>query len=384
MLTKTRPRPHSFFILVLTCKSLNNAISRTSSPHLYARIFRQQFDSAALVRRFPSEERTAQHLSEELVRRWETLGRVRRLERVQTAEPDLWVLYLMCIENGAWLDLLSLSIYMRVPGANSIVTRPVLSDGRNLDQLINYADLPTYLQRFRKERLSPPILSTHGTFERLSQELPSETTDRALALWIDWYTSGVTDYCKESSNERASALQMLRLYVFAAQRVGSHGCGLISLNASDLRSLSIACSSSTATSSLGHISSSPFRVPTSLRIALCPRNLSFPLSSLISHHARALSPSLASASRPCGSYRPSPRTLRYSPSSPALRRIRLSPVRKEEALLLDIRQSHLRQPPQGGPPARRRGGSECRPLRLGLRHPMARRRARILTMSGAE
>lgn len=147
MLTKTRPRPHSFFILVLTCKSLNNAISRTSSPHLYARIFRQQFDSAALVRRFPSEERTAQHLSEELVRRWETLGRVRRLERVQTAEPDLWVLYLMCIENGAWLDLLSLSIYMRVPGANSIVTRPVLrrSQPRPAHQLRRSPDLPSAL-----------------------------------------------------------------------------------------------------------------------------------------------------------------------------------------------------------------------------------------------
>lgn len=112
--------------LLLTCKHLHATLAPADNPDLYARIFRSAFDSAAAERRSAilegplvirrrdeaandgsedgSKRIKAAALAAELKRRSIALRRVARMVRQGdvsdlTAE-DLWVIYLMLIENG--------------------------------------------------------------------------------------------------------------------------------------------------------------------------------------------------------------------------------------------------------------------------------------------
>ncbi|CED85359.1 hypothetical protein [Phaffia rhodozyma] len=192
--------------LCRTCKSFARHLSLRSLPHLYARIFRSHFDTAALNRRFPSSNRTALVLSNELVRRWKTLKRVRagkfgdwaKLEDCLPGEDegyhDLWTIWIMCMEN----------------------------DGRNLEQLTKYANISTYLLLFRQRYLVPTTPSSAMFSSRLiasskRRNLPTDSPTVALALWIHHYIFDAS-IGKDSQDEtKPDVLYMLRLFAFAAQ-----------------------------------------------------------------------------------------------------------------------------------------------------------------------
>jgi hypothetical protein len=93
--------------LLCTCRSVHSAISPANNPELYAKIFRVNFDVGAVYRRWgdgASRKVRAKAMTAELRRRYRAL---RHLEMIQasgdvtkTREEDLWVIYIMLLENG--------------------------------------------------------------------------------------------------------------------------------------------------------------------------------------------------------------------------------------------------------------------------------------------
>ncbi|KAG9047166.1 hypothetical protein FS837_002900 [Tulasnella sp. UAMH 9824] len=146
-----------------TSRSLYCALNPRTNPHLYAEIFRRTFDTSALYRRFSPEQLNATALTHELQRRWKCLSRVRRLStasgyawtsrqyRKADLLEDLMTMYLMFIE----------------------------SDGENAKVLLRYANIMEYLEQFKQNRLCKM---------RLRPDMPEESEENALWLWLCWFT----------------------------------------------------------------------------------------------------------------------------------------------------------------------------------------------------
>jgi hypothetical protein len=92
--------------ILQSSKQLNETLSPKSNPNLYARIFKDSFDTSAATRRCTSPL-TAKKLTDELELRTRALGRLKR--RVKDGkvggveERDLWVIYILLIEHGTSL-----------------------------------------------------------------------------------------------------------------------------------------------------------------------------------------------------------------------------------------------------------------------------------------
>lgn len=94
--------------LLSTCRSVNSAVSPSANPELYARIFRVNFDTAAVHRRLgdhnPTRKIRAREMMAELKRRVRALKRLagimERKAVKHVREEDLWVIYVMLVENG--------------------------------------------------------------------------------------------------------------------------------------------------------------------------------------------------------------------------------------------------------------------------------------------
>lgn len=89
--------------LLQASKQLNETLSPKSNPNLYAKIFKDSFDTSAATRRC-SSPLTAEKLTDELELRTRALGRLKK--RVKDGkvggveERDLWVIYILLIEHG--------------------------------------------------------------------------------------------------------------------------------------------------------------------------------------------------------------------------------------------------------------------------------------------
>lgn len=111
--------------LLCTCRAVHGALAPAANPNLYAEAFRRNYDTAAAKRRLRREP-TARDLAAELRTRTRGLSRLARTLRAfepkgkgkagaagpgggdsQAPETglspnDLWIVYLMLIENGEW------------------------------------------------------------------------------------------------------------------------------------------------------------------------------------------------------------------------------------------------------------------------------------------
>jgi hypothetical protein len=106
--------------ILQSSKQLNDTLSPRSNPNLYARIFKDSFDTSAADRRCTSPL-TAKKLTDELELRTRALGRLKR--RVKDGkvggveERDLWVIYILLIEHGtslpSWFYLRSKNLMIR-------------------------------------------------------------------------------------------------------------------------------------------------------------------------------------------------------------------------------------------------------------------------------
>jgi hypothetical protein len=92
--------------LLQTSRFLNDSLNPKYNTRLYARLFRANFDSSAVERRIKGDI-TSNDLVQELRSRSKALGRLRRLVRrgdvSDVRDEDLWVIYVMLIENGMFL-----------------------------------------------------------------------------------------------------------------------------------------------------------------------------------------------------------------------------------------------------------------------------------------
>jgi len=89
--------------ILQSSKQLNDTLSPRSNPNLYARIFKDTFDTSAATRRCTSPL-TASKLTDELELRTRALGRLKREVKAGKVggveERDLWVIYILLIEHG--------------------------------------------------------------------------------------------------------------------------------------------------------------------------------------------------------------------------------------------------------------------------------------------
>ena len=107
--------PQDLLSLLLVCKTIHASLCASST--LYSRIFRAQFDYAALRRRFSPAWLTSQVLADHLKARWTALKRIRSVARAWTQKDsdhtvwhpmiwvnsrigeDLWTTFFMLMEN---------------------------------------------------------------------------------------------------------------------------------------------------------------------------------------------------------------------------------------------------------------------------------------------
>ncbi|KAG9030534.1 hypothetical protein FRB95_003863 [Tulasnella sp. JGI-2019a] len=185
--------------LLLSCKTIHDTL--TSSLCLYARLFRTQFDSAALWRRFPPNWLTTHILVEELKRRWNALKRIRRvaaqwgeaqtrketttlgaleMRSLNTITQDLWMMYLMLLEN----------------------------DGMNEGQL-RWAGAQMFIWGYFSSHLIP---------QAKKFGFQPETVDATLALSISWLLTTRESLLSESTRQSEAAVGLIRPFVFGAHR----------------------------------------------------------------------------------------------------------------------------------------------------------------------
>jgi hypothetical protein len=87
--------------LLLTNRVIHSALSTQTNPNLYARLFRANFDMSAAERRLG--DINAVEVTRELERRMRALARLGKMVRlgdVSVIGDELWVIYVMLIENG--------------------------------------------------------------------------------------------------------------------------------------------------------------------------------------------------------------------------------------------------------------------------------------------
>ena len=95
------PGPPSCILpLLLTSKKLGFDLSPRVGNHLYAKIFKLKFDTAAASRRFSVRWHTNRCLATELRRRFEALNRIRRgIVDGSWLQYDLWTVFLLILEH---------------------------------------------------------------------------------------------------------------------------------------------------------------------------------------------------------------------------------------------------------------------------------------------
>ncbi|PWN21344.1 hypothetical protein BCV69DRAFT_167523 [Microstroma glucosiphilum] len=187
------PPPQALRDLLLTCRHVNDHLSVSANPRLYARIFKAKFDLEPIARRYGRKATTVENLAGELRRRCVILKRIRWAVAVGQLRPEgetalseielkenMWLAYLMMTEN----------------------------DGKNLEALY-WADIRSYL-------------SLHHTQEMIRSALqpgyPPESEDRALAMHISHLLSDANLLATESKEDADEKLFVLRPYVFASHR----------------------------------------------------------------------------------------------------------------------------------------------------------------------
>lgn len=146
--------PTDLVSLLLTCKHVHSFLGFPHNRHLYARIFRAKFDYRAAFRRFGARATYTANLANQLRIYCQCLTHIRRGDIMSNHTPRfLWAAFLMMVE----------------------------SDGKNEAQLLEWAGLKTFADRFVRERLWEGRDNYNGW--------PAESVTNSLALWLMWLTT---------------------------------------------------------------------------------------------------------------------------------------------------------------------------------------------------
>ncbi|KIJ50508.1 hypothetical protein M422DRAFT_65664 [Sphaerobolus stellatus SS14] len=177
--------PSDVSTLLRVSRTLYNSLAKECNPTFCSRIFRMKFDLNAPLRRLGPRVHDATIQANELVRRFEALGRIKRDAYPRDGSSDdaitadLWLVYLIFLEN----------------------------DGKNIHQLIDYAELHIFARnfvRFHGRLHDQPAGSSNAW------TLDSEIN--ALGVWLFWFTD-IYRVGHENNDERIEILDALN-YIY--------------------------------------------------------------------------------------------------------------------------------------------------------------------------
>ncbi|PWN47476.1 hypothetical protein IE53DRAFT_390385 [Violaceomyces palustris] len=189
--------PADLHSLLLTCRRFHALLNISANPRLYAKVFRYQFDTEAIARRFGPKAMSSRGLSQEFRKRCICLKRMRRAVKLANLRPDdqapdadtaitenLWLAYMMLVEN----------------------------DGLNM-QHIKWGQVEGYLLLFHSQVMLE---------SSIQPGYPPDTPDRALALHLTYLLTDPEQLAAESKEESEEKLFVLRPFVFAAHKFDAY------------------------------------------------------------------------------------------------------------------------------------------------------------------
>ncbi|TDL25832.1 hypothetical protein BD410DRAFT_837287 [Rickenella mellea] len=177
--------PRAVAALLLTCRRNYTALNFYGNKALWAQVFRLKFDVAAPTRRLGARATLSVSLATESKKRFQALHRIRMgVIFGPHLLADLWTAFLMMLEN----------------------------DGRNEVQLLDWAELPKFLNA---------LISFNGSATTLWSRDP---TQLSILVWLMWFTSTAGVICNESPEEaKATSLFLHPLIENARDFSNFHG-----------------------------------------------------------------------------------------------------------------------------------------------------------------
>ncbi|KAG1725395.1 hypothetical protein EDB19DRAFT_1644065, partial [Suillus lakei] len=163
--------------LLQTCKQIHDILALPKNSHLYSRIFRSRFDSAASARRLCSRTHHSRNLAHQLTWYSAALKCIRRANVYDNDVLDaFWASFALMSEN----------------------------DGKNRHHL-EAAGLPDFVDEFVRKRLYEDNVDTHGW--------PNESPINCLALWLLWFTSTEERLKAETTARRNEIIRLVLPFV---------------------------------------------------------------------------------------------------------------------------------------------------------------------------
>ena len=160
--------PSSLLPLLLVNRQINSWTSIATNHHLYARIFRYKFDTAAPLARLGEESLVSQAFAEELKRRCVVLKRLRaRIDSTTHARH--------ADENN-----LKLSIH------DVLFTSYILmleNDGKNEVQLKEYGKMKAWIRDFWFDARGASL----AVYSIRTGNWPPNRPETALGMWLFWF-----------------------------------------------------------------------------------------------------------------------------------------------------------------------------------------------------
>ncbi|KAG1871569.1 hypothetical protein F4604DRAFT_1881062 [Suillus subluteus] len=156
--------------LLQSCKQINNILAFQKNCHLYSRIFRYRFDSAASARRLG------------------TLWYSRALKCIRRAD-----IYDNGVLDAFWASFALMSE----------------NDGKNR-HLLEAAGLPDFVDEFVRKRLYEDSVNSNGW--------PNESPINCLALWLLWFTSTEERLKTETTARRNEMIRLVLPFVIVPFR----------------------------------------------------------------------------------------------------------------------------------------------------------------------
>ncbi|GBE86926.1 hypothetical protein BKA93DRAFT_389613 [Sparassis latifolia] len=173
---------------------IHSALSISSNPHLWTRVFAYKFDLQSTIRRLGAGRISAVATADELKRRCILLKRIRShpdtltrtyelpTTHVEELNAILWMAYLMMLEN----------------------------EGKNEAQLCEYARLDLWLREYLFHALGASLIRWSV---RMDMWPPTSNERNSLAMWLFWFLLKPEDYMVDdvTFQEAASVLKIIAL-----------------------------------------------------------------------------------------------------------------------------------------------------------------------------
>ncbi|KAF8816956.1 hypothetical protein BYT27DRAFT_7205344 [Phlegmacium glaucopus] len=191
--------PSSLLPLLLANRQINSCLSITTNHHLYARIFRYKFDTAAPLARLGEDELASQAFAEELKRRCVVLTRLRaRIDsttRARHADKDNYKLSVHDVLFTAYILMLE-------------------NDGKNEIQLQEYGQMKAWIREFWFDARGASL----AVYSIRIGNWPPDRPETALAMWLFWFLLDPDDYTNNCIQDPESPFNILKLLALCAHK----------------------------------------------------------------------------------------------------------------------------------------------------------------------